>query len=1501
MYRKLIILNLYLLFLSAGAAFCQVKPVFTGDPAKFKDELQSFMGANLPDEDVKVLTGFIAKWDSSAFSKENMRRILDLSSQLTGRQMRAVPQFSQFLQTLNDFCEYKRDDAFLSYWLTGFSEMLFNPRYRNDRIVRYIQNTSLLIKDNLLYSSGTVKWKVKNAALKFTHDTVFQILLQNVTLTCYSQRDSTEIYSAVGIYYPDYQQFRGTKGIVTWEKAGYPKKDVYAEMSHYTIDITKNTFSCDSAKFFHKTYFKVPVYGMLNDQAATISSKEKATFPRFETYTKKFQIKNMYDGIDYEGGLAFEGANVKGKGENFFPAKLKLYRNKNLFIKVVSTNFLFSINGLNSQETAATVYLGKDSIYHSNLGFSYNSLSRQVSLFRTNNPVSPSPYFNTYHNVDMYFENLSWDMNGSKVIISRAKGASMGQALFESSSFFNSDDFMKLMGLDNYHPLTRLKKFSEWYYSETFPVKEFAKWLNKPEDTVTGLCIDLANRGFVFFDRINNEVTIKKKTMDYLDSYAGKKDYDVMSIFSETKAPVDNAILDLNNFGLTINGVKSIFLSDSQRVAIYPKNQQIVLNRNRGFKFDGIVDAGLFTFYGRNFNFTYDTFKIRLQKIDSIKVSVETEKKDVYGNPITEEINSIIQLATGELFIDDPKNKSGLKSLSQYPIVNATSPSYIFYDKIVGLEGIYKKENFYFRIEPFTFENIDHYTDRDMNLSGTFFAGNILKPSKQSLTIQENNSLGFQMNIPAEGIDVYDGKGKLFDQIEMSNKGLVGSGTLKRLTSVTQAETFNFFPDSMLTSAVSFDMVKDGLGNYPELNSQYVRIKWLPARDEWYAYNSIGNNFNMFANGTMLDGNIVLKPGKLTGAGIINTTDSRITSTLFNFTSNSIRADTADYDLKSPSTSGYAFIAENANTDINFGTRLTRFHLNTDSSVVKFPEIQFLCTMTDFEYNMENRILSMVQKGRKASGLMSPNKLILQSFSNLEKPTFIATNSLRDTISFTSLNAKYDVDKEFIEAENISYIHIADALIQPDSGKIKINRRAKIERLRNAYIAVNRLHLLHSATIEIESAKKYSGNAVYDYVDDSNEIRPVSFSEVTVDTMATSARGFIPAEQKFMLSPAFTFAGDVNLFSNEKNLLFTGSAGIVHDCSLVKSYPIKFKSFIDPKNVMIKLSDKPRDASDNIVYSGAYINTDSIHIYPAFLSALKSWRDIGLVNAGGVLWYNKSKNKYQISSPEKIADPSVNGNMVTLDRNLCTLSGEGKLNFGANFDLVNMVESGNVTISGDSGKVELKAILALDFYFSPDVLKIMSDDIRMMPTLKPVNLNSDFYRKGMKDLLGTDAATKLKEETDLFGSTGNLPKEFIYELLLNEVALYWNEATSSFRSKGKIGIGYVGNQPVNVYVDGFVDIQRRRSGDMIDIYLKADASTWYYFSYFKGVMMAQAGNNNFNTLLNSIKLKDRKHPESSTKSPYTYMIAVEDRLGRFLQRMEGKVEEEPNILEGIVK
>jgi len=1497
MFRKLVIISLLIRIVLPVDLHAQAKSPFTGDPVKYKEELTAYMGPNLKDDQKANLNEFLSNWDSLAFGREDMTRIIDLTSQFYGRSMRPVPYINNFLTTVNTYVRRKFTSEFLSNWLIGLSEMTFNRRITTEIIDRYIKNSELMITENVLSQFPALRWKVKNSTLKFMHDTVFKVIVTNATLTCISLKDSTEIYNASGTYFPETLEFHGTSGLITWEKAGYARKDVFAEIKNYIINTTKNFFTVDSALLTHSTYFKTPVYGLLTDQANTIRDKEKSDYPRFETYTKEFLIKGIYEGINYQGGLDLEGSTVKGSGSGLMPAKITIFRKDSLAMTIKSAEFIFTRIGFTGSETSVALYLGADSVYHSNLSFSYNGPLNLVNLYRPNNPLAKSPYYNSYHKLDMYFELLSWNLKEPKVILTRARGASLGQAQFESASFFDSNFFMQLAGIDDYHPLARFRQFAEWYYSETFPVEEFAKWLNRPVEAVTGLCIDMANKGFIFYDRKYNEITLKKKVNDFLDSYAKKKDYDVLRIFSETKAPVDNAILDLNDYRMTINGVAGVYLSDSQRVAIYPSNRQIVIGKNRDMDFDGVVEAGLFTVFGHDFSFNYDTFKISLSKIDSIRISVETEEKDIYGNPVIRSIDNLIQMTTAELYIDDPNNKSGLKSLKQYPIINDTTHSYIYYDQIPGLENIYTRDQFYFKIDPFTYENIDHFTIESLNMEGEFTGGNILKPRREDLVIKENKSLGFDMIVPESGVDLYETKGMAFDSLSLSSDGLTGKGRMKYLNSTITSNDIRLFPDSVLANSASFTVEEDASGRFPPLAGEKVTIRWLTKKDELYAEIGKGESFVMFNNGTRYEGNLKLTSSSLTGSGIINTSDSRITSDNLRFTNGTISADTSDYFLKSASTGGYAFIAENTSTHIDFNLKTASFHLNTDTSMVKFPEIQYICTMTDFVYNMDTKVLNMEQKGQTDRELLSRDKLIRLDFSNLDKPTFLATNVVGDTLAFSSLKGSYHLDGEYIVAENVNYIHIADALIQPEDGKVTINRRAKIDQLQNATIAVNNNHLLHSAKITIESTKKYSGSAVSDYADDNGDIHNISFSEVTVDTMVTSARGYIPVSQNFILSSAFTFTGDVNLYANKNQLLFTGAAGIIQLCDRLKSYPVKFKSFIDPKNVMIPTGDKPRDVNDNLIYSGSYVNVDSLHIYPAFLSEQKSWADIGLVNANGYLYFEKAKNRYVITSLEKIADPTLNGGMLALDKDYCILSGEGRLNFGTNFDLAHMAGAGKVIHQIDSGKVEIQALLGFDFHFSAEALAMMSDKIRLMPTLKPVNLNSELNNKGMKDLLGVEAANLMKEDLNLFGAARNLPKEFNYELFLNDVTLYWNEPSSSFRSKGRIGIGFIGNQPLNLYVDGFIEIQRRRSGDIFDIYLKADESTWYYFSYVRGNMMVQSADITFNTFIAKIKQRARKHPDSSLRVPYTFMISVEDRLTRFLRRMAGEAGMEPDIIE----
>ncbi len=1474
-----------LLLAISTPARSQVTERFTGDKEKFREELTLFMGLNLNESQKLIFNGFLVKWDSLALSDEIRTRIINVSSQMAGRNMRPAPGFILFFNAINNFTDSERGLLYFNDWLIGLSETVFNPRYANSALDKYLEMSALLISEDCLFKSPSVKWSISDGDFTFAHDTVFKVTITDAILVCYAQNDSTMVYNARGVYFPESYEFHGNTGKITWEKAGYSTNEIRADIFEYTIDATRNLLQADSAMLFHNRYFQSPVPGKLTDQAAKAASPDKAVFPRFETTTKTFEIEDIYREVDYQGGLTFEGASVRGTGEKYRPAIMRLSRNDTLYIEVQSLDFLLTKSSVNSQEVSMTLYLEKDSVFHSNLGFQYMAETREVNFFRTSSPVSRSPYFNSFHNLDMYFEYLSWDMDEPLIKMSRARGAALGQASFESFSYFKSSLFERMLYLDDVHPLYNLKRFAEFYYSESFPVADYARWLNKPVETITSQCIDLANKGFLFYDRSIDEVTIKPKVDDFINAYSKRKDYDVISIFSEVAAPEDNAILDLKNNNLTINGVQNVFLSDSQRVAIFPYENRIVLERNRSFRFDGVVVAGLFTIFGHEFTFDYDTFKIHLAKIDSILIAVETDQRNSLGNPVIEEIDNLIQLGTAELYIDAPDNKSGNRSLQQYPIINATTDSYIFFDQIPGLEGIYNQSDYYFKLDPFSYDNIDHYQSRDLNLSGEFHGGEIMSPVRQNLIIQDDNSLGFSMNIPPDGIEIYGGKGTMYNFISMSNSGLTGKGKIERLSGETLSENFMFFPDSMLTEATQFTIKADPESRYPDLSISDADIRWYPENDEWLAFNKKDKPFDLYSNGTKLDGFIKQTPSEMTGSGVIDRPDARITSDYMSFTSGTITADSSDYVLKPLSGEGIAFLAENTLTAVDFPNQETRFSLNSASSVVKFPELEYICTMSDFRYDMAGQVLHMEHHGEGSASLMTAEDLMKVDRSEPETPTFFSTSSISDTLSFAVRKGSYSIRDEVLEAGGINYIPVADALIQPGDGRIFIGKRATLRQIENGLIAVNNRHLLHSASVKIASAREYSGSGTYNYIDEDDKISHIAFSEIRVDTMTTTARGYLAPAAGFMLSPWFTFNGDVILSARRDFLTFTGGAGIVHTCSSVESLPVKFTAEINPRAVMIPVSEKPRDINDNMVFSGSFINVDSTHVYPAFLSPRKSWSDTPLITSEGFIFYDRAAGSYKLASLPKLTDNAIPGNMVTFDRNFCVLTAEGNISFGTNYDLLTMNTAGTTLHNTDSSKLTVRTFMALDFHFSNEALTIMTDEIRLNTSLRPVSLSTDFYRESLWSLLGEKAARTISDELGTFGTIRNMPPEYIYELFLNDVTLEWNDASSSFRSTGKIGIGFIGQQPVNLYVDGYVEIQRRRSGDLLDIYLKVDEATWYYFSYFRGVLMTLSGNNAYNSLITDLKLKERRHPKSTTRVPYTYMISLHERYQNFIRRM----------------
>ncbi len=1485
MTRRLLITGVLILVSGFSVLYSQQLSSFSEDPEAFIEEVNLFMGTRLNEETQQELANFQHFWLSGVFSVEEQLRIIRISNAFLSRRARPVPHFIHYLSALFHFKQINHDQASYDAWESGLLSLISDRRVQLREVDRLLKITIWMLSENTLFQSSVVRWVATADDFRFHHDSTLFVSFDKTDLICYAQRDSGTLTQTSGTFNPVTTEWEGKGGKVNWIRAGFDEANVFAELLDYKIDMTKSQYRADSVYFTNSFYFSEPLLGELENKITRVTTPQRAIYPRFNSYTKRFVIDEIYDNVDFEGGVSMQGAKMNGSGDQYENALLKFYRNDTLFMKVGAQFLVFMSDRVSSINTEITIYLQDDSIYHPRIALIYNVEDRELSLYRTDDVMMRTPYFSSYHSLDMDFELLEWKIDEPIIKFTMAKGAALGQATFESSNFFNENHFYRIQALDATHPLVILQKFGEYYYSDEYPVEELAKFLQKPTPQIIQLCIRLSTDGFVYFDEESVEVTLKQKLHDYLDAYAGKIDYDVIDFVSNTTAPLENASLDLRNMELTINGVPEIHISDSQNVAIYPREEKIVLRKNRNFSFDGKIQAGLFTFFGEDFAFDYDTFKINLNNIDSLSIAIQEEAHDQYGYHFVSEIENIIELITGELLIDDQQNKSGLTSFQEYPIFRSNQNSYVYYENSPGLDSIYPRDSFYFELEPYTVYHLDRFTKEDVAFKGRFESGDVFPTITQTLVVQEDNSLGFEVVVPEEGIPIYGGKGLFYDNIDMSNKGLRGKGKLTYLSSITQSENFMFYPDSMHATATGFQITKSETNDlFPMVQAENVAVKWYPNDEEWLT-EKIDKNITMFDEGISLNGSIRMNPTGLAGSGTMIMPDANLAAKSFNYGTNSIVTDTADFFLKSMRTDGYSFIAENVSSQIDFQLGKGLFSCNTDTSLVKFPENEYVSTLNYFNWNMEVEELAMGKKEKRSREMISEYDSIQLMDARLEQPTFVSINPRQDSLGFVTDSAIFNLRENLITAYNVNFIEVADALVFPYEGKVDIENRAQIRTLEKATIMANQKHRIHSANVNILNKNDYTASGVYNYIDENQTVQMIEFDNILVHEPGyTTAQGSIIESENFTLNPAFEYIGDASLDARREFLTFTGGARIVHNCGNLERKYIKFTAEIDPENIMIPVPTEPRDINNNRIFNGHFISNDSTHIYSALLSRRKIYSDNPISTAEGFIFFDQGSGKYKISSREKLADENNTGNLLTFNTNSCELFGEGKLNLAVDYGQFSMTNVGNINHNLVSNVSELELIIGLNFFFLPEAFTLMVNEIDSMPTLEGADLGKLSYRKGIEEIIGKEKARALREETNLYGRVSELPPELQFTILLTHVNLVWNDATSSYQSVGKIGIGNILNTQLNVMVDGHLEIQKKRSGDLFDVYLQMDDNHWYYFSYSRGVLQSSSSNREYNQLLTSLNENQRRLKVKSGETSYIYMVAVAQKLNSFLSR-----------------
>lgn len=1459
---------------------------FSDDSVTFFNQLDAFMKDARKDEAKDFMKEFEFYWYGGKFSDTYRQGVYDICNAMLKAKKRAFPDFRDYLYTVLSFIdsEYQTESSF-AVWQETIGRML-SSRKRKE-FGDYLTFSRNLFEENAIFKSGAVVWVSDNAQYDFGFDDVPKITFKKLNLICYAKGDSSTIYETSGTYYPTLDRWDGNAGMVTWSRVGFEEKDVFARFGKYSIDVRKTDFEIDSVTFYNKHFFgEQPLQGKLTEKVIAISSKGKVSYPRFESYDKRITLKNIDPQVDYNGGFAMYGDQFVGKGSTDKPVNIIIYRNNLPFIRALAQTFIISEDKIVSENAAVRIYLETDSIHHPGLLFKYFRDSKEVALIRDRNGQSRSSYYNSFHQVDMDIEFMTWKVGDEEIHFKNLEGSTNKYALFESANFFNVERYYNIQGMADQNPLVTIRNLTIKKDTNFLYVEDLASYMRIEVHQIKLLLSDLAARGLVNYDYENGTFVALDRLFTYVYGRTGNRDYDVIQFHSEPKE-LDNGVLNLMNFDLKLEGVKPILLSDSQQVVIFPAAGEINLKKNRDFQFAGVIKAGRFDFFGREFSFEYDNFKLNLTNVDSLRLKALSEEVDQYGNPILKPVRSVIEAINGELLIDAPDNKSGYALTPEYPIFHSLEDSYVYYDRKSIFNGTYDRNKFYFHLEPFTVDSLDNFNNDALKFEGEFVSGGIFPEFNEVLRLQPDHSLGFVRKTPPEGYPAYGGKGNYYNDINLSNRGLRGEGKLEYLTSTTFSSDFKFFPDSMSTVADEYYIAEQETGvQYPNVTAEHVLVQWHPNEDVLYS-SKIDKPLIFYDSISEFHGRSVLEPSGLTGGGLFKFEKAELESKRISFLFKEFDSDTADFRLlDGDETDRLSFSTVNVNAHVDFRERFGQFKSNGGGSYIEFPQNQYICFMEEFKWFMDTEDIELAAGSHEEEQAASDTSDV-----RLEGAEFKSTHPEQDSLNFFSTLARYDLKSKKIDARGVKYIHTADARVYPDSEHVVILKKAEMIPLENAGVVANvvtQYHNIYNARIKIHGKKSYGGSGMIDYVDENGLEQSITLDDIDVDTTGqTIANGVIGSEVGFTLSPQFEFRGSVLLEASKKFLTFKGGTRISHECATLDRNWIKFKSEIDPSSIYIPVDTGLESMGDTKLYASVMIGGDSSSgVYTAFLNKRLKYSDNFVLRSTGYLTYDKSSSEYRVAQLEKLQQPSISGNYLSLATNSCKVKGEGKIDLGTNTGQINVQGAGEIIHNQVDDELIVDMIMLIDFHFNEKALEEMAGEINKNIALVGVKMDREIYEKGLRELLGTEDADKLISDIGLYGSFKKFPNELNKSLFLNEVKMKYDEDRNAYVSFGKIGIGNVKKEQVNRYVEGKIEVIKKRSGDVFTIYLELGSNSWFYFSYTRGIMWTISSNEVFNTFITETKPDDAKLETKRKEDPYKFQITTERKRRDFLRSFE---------------
>lgn len=1490
MFKRLAwIILVCLMLLNSYSAYSQDSQVFSSDPALFVSELEVLFRqaqARQRQEATALLSNIRQAFNTGLVSSEDQQLMIGIANRMQTFRLKAFPHFFAYFSAAMVYNSLSSDRDNFVEWNKSVHKLIAEGTER--QIQNYLEKSFQFFREGLLFSSNSVQWRFRGGEWANAPDSLPYFTIRNATLVCYASRDSLNIQNASGNYFPVSDDWFGTKGRINWERAGYSADEVYADFSDHTIKLSNSFFTADSAWFRFPEYFNRPLNGSINHRVVTGTPQTGITYPRFYSYNFFHEIREIFPGIDFSGGFGLEGSRVIGLGKDRNNGQLIIKRNGEQIARFNSHSFVIRKDRITSQRASFCLFLDGDSIYHPGLQMRYLDQDREIMLLRTGDGLAQSPYFNSYHHLDMLFEAMYWNPDTDEITFGAMRGlARESEATFESDSYFTTSRFNRVQGADARHPLIIIHNFVRSLNSNTFYHEDLATLMNLSIEQVSATLISLANQGFIQYSPDDGKVVVKDRVRHYIDAVNDRSDYDVIRINSKVEGLV-NARLNLKTFDMEIYGAPEIYLSNTQKVFVYPANSTITMKKGLDFLFKGRIHAGYFKFYAQESAFLYDAFKLNLTQIDSLSFDVPVEGDLSKFQEQLERVKTVISNISGELLIDHPTNKSGRKIYPRYPIFDSKNDSYVYFDEPHIQNGVYTRDNFYYHILPFTIDSLNNFTTIGMSFNGYLHSGSIFPEISEPLRVQPDYSLGFVKEFISEGLPLYDGQAKAFLEISLSHQGLRGGGRIEYLTSVSYSDDFLLHPDSVMAMLSEFDLQETiGDVSYPAVFVKDVDMKWVPAKDIMLLRSTKNIPFEMYDKQLVHRGTITLRSSGLFGSGELSYADALFRSVNFNFHHNAFGSDNSTFTLASPAF-GLVFRASQYGFEYDLEYRQGRFQKSKDYAGLEFPLNQYNGKMDEFRWETDYEEIFFTDNDpltQSQTKQIRPDSAVAKDYP----VNFISINPDQDSLRFPAGAARFDLREYMLEIQEIPFIEVADVMIIPVDGKATVLRGAEMKQLLGGSLIANttsRFHRLYNVTVTINGRRDYTATGMYDYTDVSGKTQPIFFNRLAPGSDGITTGTAHVSDLGFALSPFFDFIGNIKFTADKEEFYYDGGFRIRHTCSEANPHWVKFHGEVDKQKVVLPVEDPPADVHGAELSAALLFSPVNSKVYSGFLLGKQYPGDHALFSASGEIYFDSEKQQYIIGKDAgKQSNDAVSGNLnLNIDR--CILNGEGKITFGENLGKVSMTNSGSFNYFMLPDSVTFNLFTTLDFFIDPAALEFLNQSITAAD-LTGMDPGSKLFLDGLKNMLSESDAQRLISELSLYGTFRRFPRELSQTMILSDVQLKWNNNTRSFVSHGPIGIATLNNQAVFRYVQGYIELVRRRTGDAVTVYFEPTPGDWYFFSYSAGIMQVISSNEDFNNYVMNIREDRRTMKTKANEELYQYIISTTQQRNAFLRRMRG--------------